>query len=713
MSNSTANSHSTSAGLLSGFPVHTREDWRKAAEELLKGRSFEKTLITPTYEGFDLQPIYMEDDLLKLNWRDDLPGLGSMVRGMKPEGYLSGDWKISQEMSASTPDTMNAHIHEGLNGGQDELNLWLDMNGRRGLDPDYDEVQSIGVCGMSLVGVDDLSQVFRDVHLDYISTYWRAGAAPAALAALYFAYAQKAGFRWADLKGCIEADPLHFLVSDEVMPHNLESAFDEMASLLHFVREHSPSMQVIGVQGHAYHNGGASSAQEMGYVLATAVYYLREMVRRGFQASEVVPHMRLCFSIGSQHFVEIAKLRAIRLLWNRILEAFEVAPEDRKLHLHARTGLWNKTVYDPFVNMLRTTNEAFAAIVGGCDSLHVGPFDEIIRETDTFSRRIARNTHAILGGECYLSRVIDPAGGSYAVETLTSQIADKAWLCFQEIEGAGGMVAALKSGIVQNAVEQVRKQKATNIQKRRDSIVGSNIYPLRGEKRLAERRTDYAMVARQQKARVRTLRNQSQQDGELAAVRAAEIPSAGKMTSAIFAAVAGATLGEIHRAYHIRSSESFKVDPVPMRRASYDFEVLRERSQKAEKAGQTPQILQLNLGPSRNYRMRADWTSAFFETGGFDVLNENDFADAAAALDACKSGKALVAVITSDDATYAAQAENLAQSIKAECPQIYLLLAGAPGVNEAGWRAAGVDDFVNVKVNNYAMNKALLDLLKA
>jgi methylmalonyl-CoA mutase len=558
-----------------------------------------------------------------------------------------------------------------------------------------------------------LSQVFRDVHLDYISTYWRAGAAPAALAALYFAYAQKAGFRWADLSGCIEADPLHFLVCDGVMPHNLESAFDEMASLLHFVREHSPSMQVIAVQGHAYHNGGASSAQEMAYVLATAVFYLREMVCRGFKASQVVPHMRLCFSIGSQHFVEIAKLRAVRLLWNRILEAFEVAPEDRKLHLHARTGLWNKTVYDPYVNMLRTTNEAFAAIVGGCDSLHVSPFDEIIRETDAFSRRIARNTHAILGGECYLSRVIDPAGGSYAVESLTSQLADKAWIYFQEVESSGGMVAALKSGKVQNSVEEIRAQKAANIQKRRDSIVGSNLYPLRGEKKLPERRTDYAMVARQQKARARRLRQHSQQDGELAAVRAVELPSAEKMTSAVFAAVAGATLGEIHRAFHIRSCDEFKIAPIPMRRASQDFEVLRQRSQKAAIAGKAPQILQLNIGPSRNYRMRADWTSAFFETGGFDVLNENDFTDAAAALEACKSGKAQVAVITSDDATYAAQVEGLAKSIKAECPHIHLLVAGAPGENEALWRAAGVDDFVNVKVNNYTMNKALLDRLKA
>lgn len=692
--------------LLEEFPPHTREDWQKAAEELLKGRPFEKTLVTPTYEGFPLQPIYMADDIGELPWLDELPGSGSRVRGFSPVGYLGKSWRVSQELTSPTADVLNARIQEALAGGQDELNIWLDACGRHGLDPDTARSDEIGICGLSLLDLEEMGELLREVPLDRVSVYWRSGVATPAVAALFFAYAERAGFRLSELTGCLEMDPLHFAVSDGNLPVPLERAYDQMAMLLGFVSGNAPRMQAISVQGHAYHDGGASAVQELAYVLATGTEYIRAMDDRGLTPERVVPHMRLCLSVGSQHFVEIARLRALRILWNRIQEGFGVAEDGRFLHLHARTGLWNKTVHDPYVNMLRTTSEAFAAVVGGCDSLHVSPFDEVIRDSDALSRRIARNTHAILSGECQLHRVVDPAGGSYAVEALTSSIADEAWKIFQQIERDGGMSAALTAGGIQGEVETVRLRKMAAIQRRRDSLVGTNLYPNAGEQRMEPHRAGVALHERLAKSRsAAALRNRDNHAAKIVGEKT------DKLESYMRLAAINLTLGQIQQSISgTVENGDWKVDRIPVVRAASEFEELRERALEMTcESGEAPSILQLNLGPSRAYRIRADWTSAFFQTAGFLVRNDVDFADDEAVMETIKATKSRVAVLTADDDAYAARVIPLAKAIKEARPEIFLLLAGAPGEHEQDWRAAGVDDFVNVRVNNYELNRALLE----
>lgn len=696
--------------LLNNFPPHSYQQWKEAAEVLLKGRSFEKTLITPTYEGFDLQPIYLQQHLHGMLWKDDLPGLGSRVRGMRAEGYRGAPWLISQELSAPTPDGLNALIHEGLNGGQNELNLWLDSNGRRGVDADSDQARTVAVCGVSLSTLDDLSRLFRDVRLDWVSVYWRSGLATGALAALYFAYVRQAGFRLKDLKGAFDNDPLALLAEGGTLPCSLDDAYDEMAALTEYVKSKAPGIQSIGVQGHVYHNGGGSSAQELGYVLATGVEYMSALTERGLDPADVAAHMRISLSVGSQFFVEIAKFRAFRMLWNRVLESFGVPEDRRRLHLHARTGLWNKTLYDPYVNMLRTTTEAFSAVIGGCDSLHVGPFDEVIRESDTFSRRIARNTHAILAEECHLGKVVDPAGGSWAVETLTAQMAEQAWQILQDIEGRAGMADALDRGIPQQAVEAMRREKLKNMQQRKDVLVGTNVYPMASESRLESRKVAYDAVLRQRMAALKEARAASKAAGLLADLR--EMPAFGleRMELAVEAARQGATLGDLHAAWYAPANAEVSAPKIPFKRSAEDFERLRAQSENWQKAkGEAPMVLQLNYGPSRAYRIRADWTSAFFQTGGFKVVNDQDFGSLEAMLDAVESTNASVAVLTSDDETYAVEAVDAAKALKSAKPNLYLLMAGAPGEREAELRAAGINDFVHMRVNNYKMNEALLE----
>jgi methylmalonyl-CoA mutase len=383
-----------------------------------------------------------------------------------------------------------------------------------------------------------------------------------------------------------------------------------------------------------------------------------------------------------------------------------VDEQSRGIHVHARTGLWNKTVFDPYVNMLRTTAEAFAAVVGGCDSLHVSPFDEVIRESDTFSRRIARNTHAILSEECGLSNVLDPAGGSWAVESLTDQMARKAWELFQGIEAEGGMLAVLQSGSWQQQVEAVRKKRAANIQQRRDVLVGTNQYPNATEQLLEAQRVDYAAAQAQRLADLQAARGKRDADKLTARLKAAAHAD-GSVSALVEAAAAGATLGELMGALDCGSP--MKVERIAMQRAAQDYERLR----LAAAATKSATLLQLNIGPSRRYRARADWTSAFFQVAGIEVLNENDFDNAEAALSALAESGVKAAIITSDDDTYAQQAVEVAARIKKAHPELYLLLAGAPGDTEAALKEAGVDDFVHVRVNNYQFNHALLGRLGA
>lgn len=701
----------TKTHLLSEFPSQTYEEWKEAATQLLKGRPFEKTLITPTYEGFDLQPIYTRETLGELPHAEDPPGTGSLVRGSRLEGYLNAGWLISQELAAASPRELNAIARHELENGQNELNIWLDRPTREGKDADSG-AQSVGVCGVSLSTLGDLKELLEGIHPEMISLYVQSGTVAPAFYALLDAWVRESGADPARIRGCLGMDPAAWLAESGSLPGEKEKVFDAMAELVQAVAKRMPQLQVIDVCGHAYHNGGASSTQEMAAVIATGVTYLKELAGRGVAAETVVPRMRLSLSVGGNYFIEIGKLRAMRLLWSRVMEAFGVAPQARRVHLHARTGLWNKTRFDPYVNMLRTTTEAFSAVVGGCDSLHVAPFDEIVRESDSFSRRIARNTHAILAEECGMTNVIDPAGGSWAVETVTDEMAREAWKQFQQIEADGGILAALESGSLQASVSAVYGEKIKNIQRRKDVIVGTNSYPNASEKLLEGRGIDYEAVCIE---RIATLDSwKSSRDTEAVGTALAAVASAGdnRMEGLVEAAAAGATIAELQAALKLGESD-MSAQPIGLRRAAEEFEKLRMAARALSASGRPATVHQLNMGPSRRYRARADWTSSFFQVGGFEVINQDDYDDAAAAVAALKASGARAAIITSDDETYTAAVPEIARLIRAADPGVKILVAGAPGDNEEGWRAAGVDDFVNIRVNNYTFNRSLLESMGA
>lgn len=672
--------------LLTEFPGHSYEQWHAAAELLLKGAPFEKRLVSKTYEDITIQPIYRREDIAGLEHLKHFPGADSLVRGSQADGFLKAGWEISQELKACSPEKLNRLAHEGLQGGQSELNIAVgDLTG----------CQAENSCqGLLVESVAEMKTALDGIAIEAISTFWRSGPGSVPLAALFFAAAKERGIPQESLRACFDNDLLAELVSNGSLRHDLGTRFDHAAALTDFARKHAPGVRTITVQGDVYHNAGATATQELACVISTLVCYLEEMKARGLAPESVLPHIRLRFAVGSDYFMEIAKIRAARWLWSRVAAAYGI--DDAPVHIHASTSKWNKTSYDAHTNMLRVTAESFAAVVAGVDSLHIGPYDEISGHTDEFSRRIARNVHIILREECGLDKVIDPAGGSTYIEWLTDQIAARSWGIFQDIEKQGGMLACLENGSVQQSVEAVCQAKFKNIRIRKDRIIGSNMYPdLKGKK--LETRSAASCQAK-------------------APAPAAGLPSvhisadSSMIEQAIAAALAGATAPQIAAATGLAASTGGpKITPLAPRRAAEEYEALRDASAAfSTRTGAPPLILQLNIGPSGHYRLRADWTASFFEAAGFAIDGARDFNTIEEAVAAVAAAKTAIAVITSDDATYQEAVAQLATAVKAARPDITLLVAGAPGDHEAAWRAAGVDDFVNVRSNNYELNNRLL-----
>jgi len=674
--------------LLAEFPEHSYEQWHQAAEQLLKGASFEKLLVSKTYEDITIQPIYRREDIANLEHRKHLPGSGSHVRGSRSAGFLKTGWEVSQELITRCPAEFNRIALEGVHGGQSELNIPVATERR--LQP---------ACASSpalvLNNLAALNTALDGIAIEAISCFWRAGSNTLPVAALYFAAARQRGLDYRTLRGCFENDPIGELVLDGMLHEPLASRLDQLAALTQFASSSAPNMQTVVVRGDVYHNGGGSATQELGYAIATLVSYIEELQARGVAPATAFQHVRLCLSVGSDYFMEIAKLRAARWLLSKVAAIYGVA--DPNIHIHAGTSRWNKTTYDAHTNMLRATAEAFAAVVAGVDSLHIGPYDELVVSSDDFSRRIARNIHIILREECGLDRVIDPAGGSNYIEWLTDQVAAKSWAILQDVEQQGGILACLGNGGIQKAVAAVCDAKIQNIRRRKDKVVGSNMYPDLKGKKLAPKT---ATTPHAKSAEASGCGFQPQASSNDPAV----------VTEAIAAAAAGISTAAIAAGLQAKSPPpALTIKAIPQRRAAEEYEALRDAAAAfAASTGAPPAILQLNIGPSGRYRLRADWTASFFEAAGFAIDGNRDFKTIGDATQAAASSKAAIAVITSDDATYQEAVAPLAAAVKAARPDLTLLVAGAPGDHEAAWRAAGVDNFVNVRSNNYELNQQLL-----
>lgn len=686
------------------FPIPTYDEWRKAAEATLKGAPFEKRLITKTHEEIDLQPMYWAEDVQGMSHLDSLPGFAPYVRGTSVLGFKAKPWEVSQELPYTTPDEFNRALRVDLERGQTTINMPLDRATLLGEDVDSAHAGDVGQGGVSISSLDDLGKALDRVDLEQTAIFIQAGASAIPIGAMVLALLQKQAKQVEKLSGCIGADPLGELATLGKLPRSINGAYDDMAWFTAWAAVNAPQLQTIIVQGHPYHDGGGNAVQELAFALASGVEYLREMQTRGQDIDTVTPRIRFAFSLGSNFFMEIAKLRAAKMLWARVIKAFGGGDESQKMCIHARTSSWNKTVYDPNVNMLRATTEAFAGVLGGCDSMHVSPFDEVVRAPTDHTRRVARNTHTVLREEAGLTRTVDPAGGSWYVEKLTDTVAKNSWELFQEVEKQGGMFKSLQEGYPQGAVAETAAGRAKSYAQRRDVFVGVNMYANMNETLLETPEIDSDALQQKRKAELVAYREAADDEWRKSALEKLKQGSDDVVKAAVHAASGGASLGDLCDA--LASSETMDplIDPVKIQRGAEAFEQLRDQAKAyAERTGALPKVFLANMGPIPQHKARADFTRGFLEVGAFDVLGNDGFATTDEAVKAAIDSGAPVVVICSTDKTYPDLVPSLAKGIKDAKPETLLLLAGYPTDHIEAFKSAGVDDFIHLRANCYEM----------
>jgi methylmalonyl-CoA mutase len=441
-----------------GFPLAEQEDWEAAARKLLRKPIAEAGLSTATSEGIQLEPIYHP---------------GSIRPVVVP--VVGADWLIAQALPQSDPGSLNQALKHDLLNGQSCINLALDPVTRwRG--KLENEAACHGTGGVRLKSADDWGQLLQGIDLT-TPLYLQAYTAGLPLTSFLLEHAVTNEIDFARLQGAIENDPLGELAISGTLPCSLEQSSDEIAIITGWAIENASAMRTIAVHTEMYHNAGGSAVTDLAYALATGVEQLRQLQERGLQPVTTAPHFLFSFAVGPDFFMEIAKLRAARLLWQQVLQSCGCDTNEAVPHLRAVTAEWNLTATEQHVNILRLTTSSLAAVLGGCDSLQTGFFDIANGdESGELARRLARNTQLVLQEEVNLGRVQDPAAGSYLVEQLTGELCEKSWHLFQEIEKRGGMTAVLLDGFPQQELQKLAEQKREKIARGDYHLVGTTIH---------------------------------------------------------------------------------------------------------------------------------------------------------------------------------------------------------------------------------------------
>ncbi len=624
---------SSEFNLSEDFPVPSYEDWKSSAEKLLKGQSFEKKLITKTYEGIDLDPIYTKKDIKNLTFINSQPGEDNFLRGTDSHGYQKNNWDICQGIKADSLKEFNTKLKEALDRGQTAIYLDIDF--------------------LEINDQKKMAEVLSDIDLDKYPIYFKTGFSSLKTLNILVEYAKKNGFCLSEIKGSIETDPIADLAEFGTLPKSLENIYEDMAKSVKLASQELPGLKTIGINGSLFHNGGADSVTELSVSLGTAVEYLTEMRSRGININDAAKQISFTIGIGTNFFMEIAKLRSIRFLWQKIVEEFGGNKDAQKAHIHAKTSSYYLTKLDPFVNTLRTTTEAFSAVLGGADVITTNTYDDVLGENSDLSMRIARNTQIILKEESNLKRLIDPAGGSYYVETLTSNIIEKVWAEFQNIEKNGGVLESLKKGYVQDKIEETVSIRNKNVFNRKSVIVGTNMF-VNPEDKVPE--TD--------KKRDENIKNKT---GDLS------------------------------------------IKKLNLSRLSEPFEEMRKLVFKySERTNLKPKVFLANFGEVKQYKGRADFSRGLFEVGGFEIIYSEGFSNIEEMVFATITSNADIAVLCSDDNSYPEFVEVYIQSLRKQDRDISIILAGFPGKNEEQYRKWGIDDFIFMGSNVYAVLESLL-----
>ena len=513
-----------------------------------------------TAEGIGVKPRYTEEDIASLEHLDFAAGIAPNLRGPYSTMYVRRPWTIRQYAGFSTAEESNAFYRRNLAAGQKGLSVAFDLPTHRGYDSDHERVVGdVGKAGVAIDSVEDMKILFDGIPLDQMSVSMTMNGAVLPIMAFYIVAAEAQGVQPAQLSGTIQNDILKEFMVRNTYIYPPTPSMQIIADIFEYTSKNMPRFNSISISGYHMQEAGATADIELAYTLADGLEYIRTGLKAGLDIDQFAPRLSFFWAIGMNHFMEIAKLRAGRMLWAKLVKQFDPKnPKSMALRTHCQTSGWSLTEQDPFNNVARTTIEAAAAAFGGTQSLHTNALDEAIALPTDFSARIARNTQLFLQEETQITRTVDPWAGSYYVENLTDEIAKKAWELIQEVEEHGGMTKAIEAGIPKMRIEQAAAKKQARIDSGQDVIVGVNRYPLDEEEILQILEVDNAEVRRQQIARINALKAERDQNEVEEALnrltRAAKAKTRGQakegdaenlLALAVDAARAKATLGEI------------------------------------------------------------------------------------------------------------------------------------------------------------------------
>ncbi|MDR0420175.1 MAG: methylmalonyl-CoA mutase family protein [Prevotellaceae bacterium] len=600
--------------LFTEFPEVSTKTWEEVIIKDLKGADYEKKLVWRTMEGFNVRPYYRSEDLKNLKHVSYAPGQFPFVRGTKKDN----NWKIRQDFCAKNANDANKKSLDVLMKGVDSIGFKID--GKKG------------------ISQTDFDALLNNICLNAVEINFTGGCCKTPEIVRMFVEKTKT-FNSDEIYGSIDYSPLSKLTLCGGFCNSEEKDLELLKESV-MAAKPLPHFRTIGVNGYIFHNSGSTVVQELAFALAMGNEYLAKLTDLGLSADDVAKNIKFTFAVSSSYFMEIAKFRAARMLWAHIVKAYEKTDEcAQKMYIHAKTSAWLQTAYDPYVNMLRGTTESMSAAIAGVDSLEVLPFNKPFEQPTEFSNRIARNVQIILKEESYFDKVVDPAAGSYYVEKLTSLIADEAWKLFKTVEEKGGYVEAFKAGFIQEQISTSAQKHNTNVDTRREIILGTNQYPNFNETLTSEIRNSLGM----------SCNCDCNVDTKIA-------------------------------------------EPIKIYRAAEAFETLR---MKTENSGCQPKAFMLTFGNLAMCRARAQFSSNFFACAGIKVIDNNRFATVEEGVKAAMEAKAEIVVACSSDDEYAESVPRIAELLGNNS---ILVVAGAPACEDE-LRKKGITHFISVRNN--------------
>ncbi|APW43164.1 methylmalonyl-CoA mutase [Rhodoferax saidenbachensis] len=617
------------------FKTATLDAWAKAAAKSAPGGNVDAlNWITP--DGIAVKPLYTAADTAHLQHADTLPGFEPYLRGPQATMYAVRPWTIRQYAGFSTAEESNAFYRKALAAGGQGVSVAFDLATHRGYDSDHPRVTGdVGKAGVAIDSVEDMKILFDQIPLDKVSVSMTMNGAVLPVLAGYVVAAEEQGVSQDQLSGTIQNDILKEFMVRNTYIYPPAPSMRIIGDIIGYTAKNMPKFNSISISGYHMQEAGANQALELAFTLADGKEYVKTAIATGLDVDEFAGRLSFFWAIGMNFYLEVAKMRAARLLWCRIMKGFDAkAPKSLMLRTHCQTSGWSLTEQDPYNNVVRTTIEAMAAVFGGTQSLHTNSFDEAIALPTEFSARIARNTQLIIQEETHITNVIDPWAGSYMMEKLTQDMADAAWTIIEEVEAMGGMTKAVDSGWAKLKIEAAAAEKQARIDSGQDVIVGVNKYKLKTEDVIEARDIDNVAVRDGQIARLQNIkanRDAARVDSALAAITFAAENGTGNLLDLTIQAVRlRATVGEVsdalEKAFGRHRADTNKVSGVYA--AAYDssngdtmeyWNVLKaDIAGFAEKQGRRPRVMISKLGQDGHDRGAKVVATAFADLG-FDV----------------------------------------------------------------------------------------------